>query len=332
MGGNAVVREGKKMAVHGYRLHKIDAFVGRTRGPWTSASPGTYAEALTAALQPLLERPWVGAGSYARDPRDPLEELQPSTPITVVESVERVGNRIEVVASTGRTGEHTSLLSLKGPVEMPDAWAPARRFSVVFFCPDTGSEAVMASSTVGRSFIGIGVLNLASHLASFSNPGAWVRWVPRAMPDPQRIAEVASQDSVTELRLVRHSYDRAGAPTKPKVTLTQSGVTPAKRGALVSILERWMRAASGETSLVKAQEVSALVELADESIDTVGFTDGSVSFSENDKIQTISPSKLDGILVYPVGHSPLNPTDLTDACRARASHLSEILGIPVEFN
>lgn len=325
------------MSVYGFRLHTIEAFDGHRRAKAIEFAEDEMVGALEADLRPLEGLTFTRAPVYK--PADALddESVPVRTPVMRIDTVRREGSRLEVEVGYGRTGEHSFLLGSDGSVRDLHGWAPARRYISVFYGARVGARGAMVSSVAGRTFAGELLMRRASVQAALradqpDASGAWRRWVPRVMVDQHRIEEVAQKGDLEGIQLERRSFDAAGNLTRRPVTLTQSGVLKKHTPHVTELLKRWVSAAAGERTLSKSAEVSALVELVDGDVGALGFTDGKLSFKENDKTQTIGPSTLDRILVYPVGSEPLDAPALRRHGSERIRPLSEVLGLAVDLD
>lgn len=343
------------MTHYGFRLYTLEATDARTRPRLAftdqgfsrylspaATSPQTFVASLLRSMQ---GKSFVREAAYSRigEPVPSPDELPERTPLLRVDRVECVENRIEVLVTYGRKGSHPTATPLSGGPDRPlDDAAASRPYRVTLYFPVDGESAIMVSEVAGRTHVGaaliqrLSVENATNASARGDMSHGWLRLMPLAMFDEDRIAEVLRNGSIEGLMLQRRSSKKSGSRGSRSIHLTQNGLPEAKHDAARKLLSRWMKRhlQIKDPNDDGTTPVSALLEFVDTDadLDALGFDDGSFRFSEGGRSQSLGPSNLARILTYPLTDDR-RPTseELHRAAVERLKPLSQCLSIPIDF-
>ncbi|MFE6228893.1 hypothetical protein [Cellulosimicrobium sp. NPDC057862] len=345
------------MTLYGFRLHTIELTEGRSRTklaitsegldrflPEGVSSPQALVAARLRAMQGTMfirDATYKAIGEPVRDAADWPER----TPCLRIDSVAEEANRIEVGVTYGRKGAYPTAMRFQGgeDISLDDA-AAARGYRVLLYFPRAGDRAVMVSEVVGRTHVGQALmqrLSVENAAAAALTKGdgetvdPWLRFVPRGMFDESRIAEVLEEGAIEGLTLKRHAAQSSGVRRTKDLVLTQNGLPESKRGQAKKLVAKWVKKSLGIADLsADERSVGALLEFVDVddgAVADIGFTDGSFRFSEHGKSQSLGPTNLEKILMYPTGDQRLSTPDLHGFAVKRLRPLTESLTLPIEF-
>lgn len=326
------------MSVYGFRIHEVTAHPARKRPRLEFGGAGLDDPIGTLKQQISL----VEGRTFVRDATYDLEggsgstvTVPARTPVLRVDKVQCSGNRAEFSLSYGRTGEHAFVMRTDGQPDLPlDDAAPSRHYNAVLYLPRAGDRALLLSEVKGRTFAGMMLmkrLSVEAARAAASGPDQddWIRWMPVAVFDEARIDAVLSDGSLDGIRLTRTAQTVGGARKTKALTLTQDGVPAGREKTARDLVKGWLRRA-GRT--MTGQDMSTLVQMVDGDVGGLDFTDGVITFDEGGKIQSVSPSKLEKIQVYPIGPDRPSVLQLRDAARSSLTRIAQIEGIPIDFD
>jgi len=349
------------MTAYGYRLFTMASYFGRSRDtvPLDDFSslgkPGLGIEELERHLLELQDELLFGAPNYWSEPTDQDEDEDEDPTISVsvkkhpylrVRRVVRQANRLAVSVEYGREGDYEILLSQDGSDPIPlKGKATARRFRVWFYFPVSGANAFMVSETKGRTHAGrplVHWLRVKNQRAAvtFDTDGArtelpWARWDLTETLDENRIDEVLQESSEHSITLRRRSIDTANNRHRGELKLTQQGVPLSKTDDLKAIIKGWWtnRSKGKEPEVRKeaAAHLGTLIGVSDAST-SLDFNDGEITFLEKNKVQTISPSSIERLFVYPLGEKVPSDADLLVAAVNVLRPVAEDLKIDIRLS
>lgn len=339
------------MALHGFRLYTVEVTAGRGRQRLTFGEGDLVNPAVEFArrLKQLEGTTFVREAAY--QPRDPDKADAASaparTPVMRIDTVTRSENSVAITVSYGRKGEYGFAMRLEGGEDISlEGAAAGRPYRAIIHFPATGTQAVMVSEVVSRTHVGEVLLRRLSvenyHAAEESgaardevgepDASTWLRWLPNGIFDEGRIREVLTEGTIEGIRLRRTGRTASGKRTSRDLTLTQAGLPAGKQEQAQKVVAKWVKKHLGiQERDGKVVGVGALVRLVDADVSKVGFTDGTLTFHEGGKTQSLGPNNLDKILMYPMSDQRPTIEELRTASAARLRPLLQELAIPIEL-
>lgn len=282
------------------------------------------------------------------EPDGESEEVEAGTnrPCIRIESVIGTTERLEVQVRYGREGDFDLAIHQNGShTSLTDA-ATTREFTVLFYFPTNGAAAIMVAETRGRTHVGETLLHLLS-IASKERQQAgagykldgdkrvtsgWVRWAAHVMTDSQRLDEVLRHGEKPEIKLVKYHADKGGIRGSNTLTLTQNGLKYSDIDSLKDKILGWVGMDGSKEAKRRRAAADLQAFLDDEvSVGGEGFTDGEVKFLEDGKVQTITATNMDRLLVYPTGEDRMSPDQLAKVAVERARQLAALAKLPIDF-
>lgn len=339
------------MALHGFRLYTVEVTSGRSRQrlPFGEGPLASPAADFARRVDELRGQTFVREAAY--QPRDPdmadVVSAPARTPVMRIDTVARRGNSVEITVSYGRKGEFGFAMRLEGGEDISlEGAAAGRPYRAILHFPAVGTQAVMVSEVVSRTHVGevlLRRLSVENYLAAEESAttrnedgepdqATWLRWLPNGLFDEERIREVLTEGTIEGIRLHRAGRTATGKRTSRDLTLTQAGLPSSKQDQAQKLVAKWVRKHLGiREKDGKVVGVGALVRLVDADVSNVGFTDGSLTFHEGGKTQSLGPNNLDKILMYPVSDQRPTIEELRTKSAARLLPLLRELAIPIEL-
>ena len=346
------------MVAYGYRLFKLDALVGRSqnRVPLEDLEDagvkGKARKEMHRHLDSLVSTLLFGPSTYLNE--SPVAQggdvnvtnVAKQYPYVRVRSVKRDGNTIKASVEYGREGDYELLVSQDGSEDVRMLRkAAVRTFRIWFIFPKAGHDGFVVAETRGRTQVAevlthwLKVQN--QHAAATFNgegersEGPWVRWRVASVFGDDRIDSVLKEGHDHAVTLKRRRVDPASNRVSKDLILTKQGLPMSKREALRGIIRNWWEQRKGGISDDKRQEAAeSLWTVMDEpgGADTLQFNDGEISFTEQGKTQTISPSTIERLFVYPLGNDRPSDAKLLGAARKTLGPIARDLKVEVDLS
>ena len=345
------------MTAYGFRLHKVTAHAGLTRPELdlsnvSAGGPAIEAfDALKDRIDAIAGSTIVGSPTYASTPNDLLPAVpgalrrNTTRPYMHVRLVSWSGRTIKVTLDYGREGDFNTLLEHNGAPRPMEGLAASRTYRVWFVVPASGTVIYMVSEVKGQSSAGEALLDRLrvenQHAAcwvagSQLNVGHFVRWKAEPLFDGSRINDIFHGADNFEIELSRVGHSRTGAPSSGKVKITEYGLDGAKRiqQAVTTVATWWQNRGNGTKEARSEQAARDLGTLIDLNVDfdKLGFNDGEIRFTQEGKVQTINPNKIERLFVYPVGTTYPDDKDLTKKAATRLANVNKDLSLNIDLS
>jgi len=344
------------MVAYGFRLHKLTAHEGLTRAELNLGDVGGGTAAVSALknlrdrIEALEGKTIIGKSIYAHEPVDLTPVLrselprQSTRPYMHIVSHTQSGHKLKVTLDYGREGDFDNILSAGSSPRPMDGLAAARTFRVWFLVPPSGTVAYMISETKGQSYGGTALLDrlrvenqraAATPNGSGLDIGHWVRWKFEDLFDGSRIDDIFRKGENFELEVRRVGHSASGAAKSGMVRITENGLGAGVRvkDAITAVRGWWDNRASG-TEIARseraARDLGTLIDLSIDFTD-LGFNDGEIRFTQEGKVLTINPNKIEKLLVYPMGTNRPNDMDMTKAAAVRLNNINRDLSLNIDL-
>jgi hypothetical protein len=344
------------MVAYGFRLHKLTAHEGMARAELDlgdvggAANPVSALRSLRDRIESLEGKTIIDKAVYAHEPADltpPVPSALPrqsTRPYMHIVSHTLSGRKLKVTLDYGREGDFDNILSADNSPRPMDGLAAARTFRVWFIVPPSGTVAYMISETKGQSYAGTALLDrlrVENQRAACTPQGTgldvghWVRWKFEDLFDGSRIDDIFRKGENFELEVRRVGHAPSGAPRSGMVKITENGLGGGARvqDAIAAVRGWWNNRGSG-TALARSERAARdLGTLIDLNIDfnNLGFNDGEIRFTQEGKVLTINPNKIEKLLVYPMGTVRPNDMDMTKAAAVRLHNVNRDLSLNIDL-